>query len=218
MLSHDTRMRCSMVDLYYVLYGKKRPTCLPIPELAALLKPQRVDSFIESELSVMKPSQSQPEAMDVSMSLKRKAASPLKELEVVTADDLGVATVEVIGADDTNKSSRSKDVGEAGPSKVKTEYYSENSASLPGISGTGGPVGFEPGMFNKEDKLKKKKKDRKKHKHKHKHKHDHKHTKEKEKDKEKKDLGKLKIKEETLSSASSSPSPPASSASKEFTF
>uniref|UniRef100_A0A1B6LDU4 Transcription initiation factor TFIID subunit 2 n=1 Tax=Graphocephala atropunctata TaxID=36148 RepID=A0A1B6LDU4_9HEMI len=218
MLSHDTRMRCSLVDLYFVLYGKKRPTCMPIPELAALLKPQRVDSFIESELSVMKSSHSQSEGMEVSMSLKRKAASPLKELEVVTADDLGVATVEVIGADDTNKSSRTKDLSEAGPSKVKTEYYSENSASLPGISGSGGPVGFEPGMFNKEDKLKKKKKDRKKHKHKHKHKHDHKHGKEKEKEKEKKDLGKLKIKEETLSSASSSPSPPASSTSKEFTF
>lgn len=43
-----------------------------------------------------------------SSSLKRKAASPLKELEVVTADDLGVATVEVIGADDTNKASRPK--------------------------------------------------------------------------------------------------------------
>lgn len=41
-------------------------------------------------------------------SLKRKATSPPKELEVVTADDLGVATVEVIGADDTNKSSRMK--------------------------------------------------------------------------------------------------------------
>lgn len=38
-----------------------------------------------------------------------------------------------------------------GTSEVKTEYYSDNSASLPGISGSGGPVGFEPGMFNKQD-------------------------------------------------------------------
>lgn len=40
--------------------------------------------------------------------------------------------------------------------KVKSDYYSDNSASLPGIS-TGGPVGFEPGMFKielDENKLK----------------------------------------------------------------
>lgn len=37
--------------------------------------------------------------------VKRKAEV---ELEVVTADDLGVATVEVIDGDDTNKSSRAK--------------------------------------------------------------------------------------------------------------
>lgn len=34
--------------------------------------------------------------------------------------------------------------------KVKSEYYSDNSASLPGIMGTAGPIGFEPGMFKKE--------------------------------------------------------------------
>jgi len=37
-----------------------------------------------------------------------------------------------------------------GEGKVKSEYYSDNSASLPGIMGTSGPVGFEPGMFKKE--------------------------------------------------------------------
>lgn len=56
MLSHDTRMRCSLVDLYYVLYGKRRPVCVPIPELAALLKPQKVDTFVESEVSIGKDS------------------------------------------------------------------------------------------------------------------------------------------------------------------
>ncbi|XP_054290180.1 transcription initiation factor TFIID subunit 2-like [Macrosteles quadrilineatus] len=212
MLSHDTRMRCSLVDLYFVLYGKRKPTSLPIPELAALLKPQKVETFMDTEVPLLRP-----EPVEVAGGgggVKRKAEV---ELEVVTADDLGVATVEVIDGDDTNKSSRAKVEGSTTETEVKTEYYSDNSASLPGISGTGGPREFEPGMFNKTtdlSKLKKKKKDRKKHKHKHKHKHDHKHGKEKDK----KDLGKLKIKEETLSSVSSSPSPPASSASREFTF
>lgn len=31
-----------MVDLYYALYGSKRPLCLPQAELAAMFKPQKV--------------------------------------------------------------------------------------------------------------------------------------------------------------------------------
>ena len=31
-----------MVDLYYELYGKKKPVSVPLPELAAL-RPQKVD-------------------------------------------------------------------------------------------------------------------------------------------------------------------------------
>lgn len=36
--------------------------------------------------------------------------------------------------------------------KMKTEFCSDNSVSLPGIiPGSSGPVGFEPGMFKNED-------------------------------------------------------------------
>lgn len=101
--------------------------------------------------------------------------------------------------------------------KAKTDFCSEDSASLPGIliDSNAPPVGFEPGMFKQEDdvkvksegqpKLKKKKKDKKKHKHKHKHKHN------KEKSKEKKESNVVRLQEqvkdetpETLSSADSS--------------
>lgn len=34
---------------------------------------------------------------------------------------------------------------------MKTEFCSDNSVSLPGITGSSGPVGFEPGMFKNED-------------------------------------------------------------------
>ena len=40
MLSHDAKLRCDLVDLYYTLYGSKRPLCLPIPELGCL-KPRK---------------------------------------------------------------------------------------------------------------------------------------------------------------------------------
>lgn len=36
--------------------------------------------------------------------------------------------------------------------RVKTEFCSDNSVSLPGIlPGSSGPVGFEPGMFKNDD-------------------------------------------------------------------
>lgn len=43
MLSHDTPQRCDMVDLYYALYGTRRPFCLAQQELS-FLKPERVVS------------------------------------------------------------------------------------------------------------------------------------------------------------------------------
>ena len=33
---YDSRLRCDIVDLYFKLYGRKRPHAVPIPELAML--------------------------------------------------------------------------------------------------------------------------------------------------------------------------------------
>nr|CAD7424617.1 unnamed protein product [Timema monikensis] len=297
MLSYDSQLRCDIVDLYYTLYGSRRPVCLPIPEIIAILsslkpeKRERVSPVDDKEsITHIVPFVSGGFDTDVpsnpttSGSLKRKASSPLmRETEVLTDDNnLGLVTVEIVAGDEGSKV-RVKEMSVtptpltsyqapnvAPPTtlavqttittvttttitatttttvqgttmsdgQVKSEYFSDNSASLPGIMGTHGPVGFEPGMFRKEgdadtvahakhhksdsiSKLKKKKKDKKRHKHKHKHRHDHKHGKEKDKEKDKdgkKDMNKLKMKEETPSSGSSSPSPGPSSVSRGFTF
>nr|CAD7573934.1 unnamed protein product [Timema californicum] len=297
MLSYDSQLRCDIVDLYYTLYGSRRPVCLPIPEIIAILsslkpeKRERVSPVDEKEsITHIVPFVSGgfdtdvPSTPTTSGSLKRKASSPLmRETEVLTDDNnLGLVTVEIVAGDEGSKV-RVKEMSvtptpltsyqapNVAPSttlavqtittvttttttattttttvqgttmsdgQVKSEYFSDNSASLPGIMGTHGPVGFEPGMFRKEgdadtaahtkhhksdsiSKLKKKKKDKKRHKHKHKHRHDHKHGKEKDKEKDKdgkKDMNKLKIKDETPSSGSSSPSPGPSSVSRGFTF
>lgn len=42
-LSHDTRLRCDLVDLYYALYGTKEPQIMKSTELASLYQPQRVE-------------------------------------------------------------------------------------------------------------------------------------------------------------------------------
>ncbi|XP_067013693.2 transcription initiation factor TFIID subunit 2 [Anabrus simplex] len=306
-LSHDSKLRCDIVDLYYTLYGLRRPLCIPIPELQAILmmKPERhLSPAPEREMKPILPLVPFVPASDpdepIVTGVKRKASSPLRETAEVLTDDnhLGLVTVEIVAGDEGNKVRVKESAAAAAAAaaaataaaaaapphplaatsivpasttttpvmapvvkpplplpivpkqeppphtvdgEVKNEYYSDNSVSLPGIMGMGGPIGFEPGMFRREfesenshtkhhksdslSKLKKKKKDKKKHKHKHKHRHDHKHGKEKEKDnkgskensKDKKDFGPLKIKEDTFSSGSSSPSPGASM-SREFMF
>jgi hypothetical protein len=37
---YDSRLRCDVVDLYFKLYGRKRPQSVPIPELAMLRQSQ----------------------------------------------------------------------------------------------------------------------------------------------------------------------------------
>lgn len=41
MLSHDAKLRCDLVDLYYTLYGTKVPFCLPVPEITTITKPKK---------------------------------------------------------------------------------------------------------------------------------------------------------------------------------
>ena len=243
MLSHDPKIRCDLVDLYYTLYGPKRPLCLPIPELAAITKPKKVGP--QSPEQDMKPTvphiKHETPVVEVD-----NTSGPAKRKSSPSRDVPGPSNpVEYVPEAKRQKQAPNDERAPPAPGegKVKSEYYSDNSASLPGIMGVPGPVGFEPGMFKKEtdehkqksdsvNKNKKKKKDKKKHKHKHKHKHDHKHGKDKEKKDKDKDKGKekekekekskdssnVKIKEETLSSASSSLSPDATTVTNEFIF
>lgn len=44
MFSNDARQRCDLVDLYFVLYGLKRPVCLPVSELSAMMNMSKNDA------------------------------------------------------------------------------------------------------------------------------------------------------------------------------
>lgn len=41
MLSHDAKMRCNWVDLYYTLYGVVRPMCLPMSFVTTSARPKK---------------------------------------------------------------------------------------------------------------------------------------------------------------------------------
>lgn len=54
--SHDWRLRCDAVNLYYTLFGLTRPSCLPLPELGLVLnlkeKKAVLNPTIKPELGV----------------------------------------------------------------------------------------------------------------------------------------------------------------------
>ena len=58
---YDSRLRCDVVDLYFKLYGRKRPHAVPIAELAMLNKATK----IKSENSEAKVSLSMCELMTI---------------------------------------------------------------------------------------------------------------------------------------------------------
>ncbi|KAI1287682.1 Transcription initiation factor TFIID subunit 2 [Halotydeus destructor] len=52
-LTHDTKLRCALVDLYFTLYGRGRPSCLPKPELSLVvnLKERKTISSVADDNS-----------------------------------------------------------------------------------------------------------------------------------------------------------------------
>ncbi|XP_048519016.1 transcription initiation factor TFIID subunit 2 [Dendroctonus ponderosae] len=214
MLSHDTRIRCDLVDLYYTLYGNRRPICIPLPELSGLMNLAKPDmKKLKGPIPRLAHSESaepkkEPKASPCAVKVKEAPpeATPLDAVQARVKAELPTV------ADATMEE------------PAKQEFFSDNSVSLPGLGQTG-PVGFEPGMFKKEEgdahgvkhkdrgdktdpsgiKAKKRKKDKKKHKHKHKHKHEHKHK--KERVKKEGETASSTRDETTPSSTSSTPSP-----------
>lgn len=96
MLSHDSRLRCELVDLYYTLYGIRKPTCLPIPELAGVLNLQKHDvKKMKSFSTLQKPS-------TITSTLETKRNSPsLKEgsSDIIVDNNVECVNVEIVAKD-----------------------------------------------------------------------------------------------------------------------
>nr|CAG4646022.1 EOG090X00M6 [Macrothrix elegans] len=180
-LSHDAMLRNDVVDLYYCLYGKKKPLCLSgaMYQRVAEAPPTALESaeVIPGSLT----HQDSFSQMDMEVSVQGSGFAE---------DGMSVASVEVVAVP--------KEVTVPLPSVTDTESttvdvggFSDNSQSLPGVvEGVAG-------------KKMKRKKEKKKHKHKHKHKH---HREKKEKEKSEKDRQKEDV--AALSSESSGPPSP----------
>ncbi|XP_054152986.1 transcription initiation factor TFIID subunit 2-like [Oppia nitens] len=64
-LSYNSRLRCAVVDLYYTLYGRGRPSCLPKPEFSVVLnlKEKKVSTSLVSDDDIVMTQEPQKETL-----------------------------------------------------------------------------------------------------------------------------------------------------------
>lgn len=144
MFSHDTRLRCDLVDFYYTLYGIRRPVCLPLPELSGIMNLSKHDPNKQKQPAIPKKN-TNPPIYDSS-----NTSNVAKENQSIIVDNVVECMSEEIVMSDVKLKGEPMDVSvEPTTSSQKQDYFSDNSVSLPGM-GQSGPVGFEPGMFKKD--------------------------------------------------------------------
>ncbi|KAG7307115.1 hypothetical protein JYU34_007258 [Plutella xylostella] len=177
LLSNDARLRCDLVDLYYTLYGTKRPICVPLPEIQAMMKQmhhkerERLDREKEREKEKERQRELENAPIIKQEVIDVKYEEPDGQVIVESAPPLLSPVLDVgnpplpvplsqIKEEDV-KMELSSDVPIpmpvpmpvrvfGGDTSTKREFMSDNAVQLPGIEGGvgAGPVGFEPGMFH----------------------------------------------------------------------
>lgn len=137
-----------MVDLYYTLYGPKRPTCLPQEneELARMYRPQKVAARIPSPTPL--PLEESKVKTEEVIEETVVPIDKIQEVEETKKEPEDLQGTDIIPLDEPL-------VLPMPPpeKKPKMEYFSENSISLPGVSNTETgtqPIIFEQGMFMSE--------------------------------------------------------------------
>lgn len=231
-LAYDTKLRCDIVDLYYALYGSKRPNCLQASEnqnfYKDLMKENSGSSVSFKKASEPKPAEIEPQERHkpAMVTIKRTATEAfevgdeiikLERSEEITVVDEPVEVQAYDSETKVNVLPAEDGSGESQPlnKRIRTEIYTEDDNSI-SVLDVGETTRYESSYDESKLRVdgsvkKKKKKDKKKHKHKHKHKH----NKDKDKDRERKEkdrrdpqISRLQTREaatpETLSSADSS--------------
>jgi len=171
-LSHDTQLRCALVDLYFMLYGRSRPSVLPKPELSVVLNLK--DKIAISNLSEGKnDSSDNHENSDDGSGIKRHSQSdstrPDKRFKSGEDDE---SKPQTSGDESQVKLPAEKTVNDAVEAEASSHVVASPEASTStGFTEEANEKKKEERSHSKPHKEKKKKK--KKHKHKHKHKRNH---------------------------------------------
>jgi len=204
-LAVDARLRCDLVDLYFTLFGTRKPVCLldeSQQHLADEITSRRkspltiredvdykqdvIEEVVEAEL---------PSVVTTArvLSSKRESMASDNSAELPDAVDSSLPT-----SFEPEMFRTEKEIEiESSEREVKERHRSETKLveTKDGEIEAGESASSHKKHSHHHNKAKKKKEKKKKHKHKHKHKHSHEHKK--------------KVKEETLSSASSASNSPA---------
>ncbi|XP_055350566.1 transcription initiation factor TFIID subunit 2-like [Paramacrobiotus metropolitanus] len=154
---YDARLRCDIVDLYNVLYGKRRPACVPIPDLGMVLNlKERKAVLSDAAMATLE----EENLADKAALNPEKPASPVKIKEEVPEDVPGPSKDVSVDLD-RDKGAESI-FNPASPYHPKIKFRVGDSSNAPSPSDRSPTVKME----EEEEQHRKKKK---KHKHKHHH-------------------------------------------------
>lgn len=165
-MAFDTKLRCDMVDLYYALYGNKRPLCLQSAEMASMYKDfiKEGTSKKSSSSGDFKPieittetgvktnnerigSTDSPTGLDTGMSLKRTAAEAFDTdaVDIIKLENneemiVSGGSIKMESFDDSKDGIILNDSSNfAQESKrIKHEYDGDNSVTIVDIAGAAG--------------------------------------------------------------------------------
>lgn len=141
-------MRCNFVDLYYELFGMNAPAVLSRSDSSITMGLPRIPKLSKRALSPTEFSDAAIDDRRISVDSDRHFSDVMKiKDEMLDRDDQQIEN----GKLDYRNNDNDGDSRPPNPKRIKSDYGSDNSASLPGMSGGSGPVGFEPGMFKSED-------------------------------------------------------------------
>lgn len=87
LLSNDTQMRCNFVDLYYALYGIKRPAILSAPETSSITSSlPRIPKLSDKRRSES-PCEARPQEIKIIESNSREISQVFKREPSLNIDD-----------------------------------------------------------------------------------------------------------------------------------
>lgn len=87
LLSNDTQMRCNFVDLYYALYGIKRPAILSAPETSSITSSlPRIPKLSDKRRSES-PCEAMPQEIKIIESNSREVSQVFKREPSLNIDD-----------------------------------------------------------------------------------------------------------------------------------
>lgn len=104
MLSHDTRLRCDLVDVYHTLYGTKRPVCIPLLELSGIMNLSKHEPMKKIKTPIPRHSRDTTAIINEDLLKTTRSLTPNREgSQQILLETVECMNVEVVASEEKPK-------------------------------------------------------------------------------------------------------------------